>query len=98
MYRASWRVKETIRMTRIALLALLLAASPALAQQQSQPMSTTALQQQRNLAFDLQAQAVAQIELLAQENAKLRARVQELEKLSSKKPDEHNGEDQTKQQ
>lgn len=71
-------------MIRIALLTLAFAASPALAQQQP-PSSINALQQQRNLAFDLHAQAVAQIELLAAENAKLKAQVEELQKKAEPK-------------
>lgn len=71
-------------MLRSLVLLAMIAASPALAQQQT--MSTTALQQQRNLAFDLQAQAIAQIEILTTENIKLKARVEELEKQSALVP------------
>lgn len=73
---------------RKIIIALVLAASPALAQQQ-QPVdpallhrAIAALQQQRNGALDAAAQAQAQASLQADEITRLKARVVELEKAA----------------
>lgn len=78
-------------MIRLALaLALALLASPALAQQQSDPaflqQAIASLQQQRNQALDQAAVAEANGRLAAQEIEKLRARVKELEAPKSADP------------
>lgn len=57
--------------------------NPVLAQVQA-PISVLALQQQRNLAMDWHAQAVARIDELTEEIRKLQGRIQELEKKTPK--------------
>jgi hypothetical protein len=64
--------------------ALLLMASPALAQQPADPAlllkALNAVQQQRNYALDMQASAEAREAVLKEEIAKLRAQIQEQQK------------------
>ena len=73
-------------MKTLLLLAVLLLASPAWAQQAPDASFMTkivaVLQQQRNAATDREAQAQAQAAALADEIATLKARVAELEKAA----------------
>lgn len=74
-------------MKRLAL-AVLLLASPAAAQQQTEQEFfqhvVAALQRQRNIALDEQARLLGQAALQATEIAKLKARIEELEKAAPK--------------
>jgi len=70
--------------------ALALISSPALAQQQPDPAflqrALSAIEQQRNAALNAQAVAEAGQATLADENSKLKARIQELERPAEQKP------------
>lgn len=57
----------------LILLALILLVTPASAQEQQQPPIITALQSQRNAAMDQLANAMVTIQMLREENAKLKA-------------------------
>jgi hypothetical protein len=75
-------------MKRLLVAAALLAASPALAQQQADPAflnrALTALQAQRNAAMDQAAGEKARADGLADDLAKAQARIKELEKPPAK--------------
>lgn len=73
----------------VAMLALFV--TPALAQQQPPDPATlqraiAAIQQQRNAALDQAASMQIEAQRLADENAKLKARVDELEKPKAEQP------------
>lgn len=74
-------------MIRALAVALLLLASPALAQQQPDPAAMQkaiqALQAQRNAALDQAAGAQVQAATLAEENTKLKAQIEELKKKAA---------------
>jgi hypothetical protein len=80
---------EEIRMKRLAIL-LLLAASPAFAQQQPDAQflqrAIVALQTQRNQALDAAAGAEARAAGLADDLAKAQARIKELEQKQEAPP------------
>jgi hypothetical protein len=76
-------------MRSVFAVALILATSPAFAQQQPPTPAemrgiAAALSAQVDAARNLHLQSEAKAATLAEENAKLRARVQELEKLAEK--------------
>jgi outer membrane murein-binding lipoprotein Lpp len=81
-------------MIKIAILAMLLLAGPSVAQQQQRPATlpemngaAAALADQVQAIRDMHLRAEMKAAALAEENAKLRAQVQELEKKSeAKKP------------
>lgn len=67
-------------MKRLLLAAALLAVTPAVAQTPEPGPSIQALQAQRNTALDWHAQAVAEVERLRAEVARLKTRLEQLEK------------------
>jgi hypothetical protein len=77
-------------MKRFAILLLLLAASPASAQQQPDPQfmqrAIAALQTQRNQALDTAAGAEARAAGLADDLARAQARIKELEQKQEAPP------------